>query len=460
MLTGCYLSDEGGGASGVLCVAQWLPSFRKHGLARTAMNEPLVVSMLHAAWQGVADERRHCLTSSLIVRETFGGDIVVSRATDGRNHFFNRILGVDYDFWPDHVAEGTGESIEYPQLLETVPLVANVIRTVRAEWRTALRKRKPLRDIAHLIVQHEEDNAGSWASPDFSCVVITADSRERLNTRSFYPGQTFWLKRSRGEIVAKGHLDRWIVGERKEWTIDDLLSVIGSHPLARNRALWERLAHSHDRAFLLAFLTEAQALDIPVYPFFRSYGQRVIDLPDAASQIGWLYADGCILNLPPRREQSTFHKGFEFRWEPLLSPDVSAALTERMPPNGRFRDRIAIVTDSLRDYFNFLSSVSQSEALDEITFDERTMLAELLEDAPEDSEPAEYLVDALLQLGQSCAYGGAITPNGAELITLSQTLEQLSREHMVVLLDDLRKLKTGLEAPRRRRDWLEVPDEE
>jgi len=318
------------------------------------MNESLVRLLLHECWENAPRARHKSLITSLLIRETFGGEIRTCRA-DGT--FCNRILDLDYCSSGSSPSAGTHELLEWPELIERIPAVAAELIPMRERWRRTLSRRLPLPSISHVVIQDEEANPGSYACPDFSCVLLTADSAERLNTHFFFPGQTFWLKRTAGPIVARATLDRWIVGSRCDWTSGDLLHAAAGYPIARHRAFWETLDDRPDRAFLLLHLKNAAVLDVPIYPAAEARGRRVIALSDHGQHMAWLYADGCVLKIPiPRLDQQPIALRYQFRWEPLLHPEVSMRLTERTRKGGRFRERVAALNGALLEYFTLSTS--------------------------------------------------------------------------------------------------------
>ena len=155
------------------------------------MNESLVRLLLRECWESASRARHKSLVASFLIRDTFGGEI---RTCGDDGTFCNRILDVDYCCSATSLSAGTHELLEWPELIERIPAVAAELVPMRERWRRTLSRRLPLPSISHIVIQDEEANPGSYACPDFSCVLLTADSAQRLNTDLFLPGQTFWLK--------------------------------------------------------------------------------------------------------------------------------------------------------------------------------------------------------------------------------------------------------------------------
>lgn len=286
-------------------------------------------------------------------------------------------------------------------------------------------------------------------------MLVTADSAERVNTDFFFPGQTFWLKRTAGPIVATATLDRWIAASRRDWTRRDLLHATAGYPIARHRAFWKTLDDHPGHAFLLLYLKDTCALDVPIYPTAEAYGRRVIALSDYAQHIGWLYSDGCVLNLPaPTVKEQPIALRYQFRWEPLLSPEVSMRLTERTRRGGRFRDRVEALNGALLEYFTFLDTVAERETLDLFTEDQLCLLVELNEGCEAEPDRIARLADTLLDLGGASVYSASTGIDSAEMLSLSETLRQLSPDQSLLLLDALRRRAATCPAPVRGA-WLE-----
>jgi hypothetical protein len=103
------------------------------------MNAPLVRNLLQECWHEARRARHRSLVTSLLIRETFGGEIRTGR--DDGSLFFNRILGTDYCFTTMASPGGGHEMLEWPELMERIPTVAAELLPMREMWRRKLARR-------------------------------------------------------------------------------------------------------------------------------------------------------------------------------------------------------------------------------------------------------------------------------------------------------------------------------
>ena len=202
-------------------------------------------------------------------------------------------------------------------------------------------------------------------------------------------------------------------------------------------------------------MKDASVLDVPIYPAADAHGRRVIALSDYGRHIAWLYADGCVPKVPtPPVDNPPIALRYQFRWEPLLNPEVSIRLTERMRKDGRFRERVEALNGALMEYFTFLDFVAERETFDLFTEDELCLLTELNDGCEAEPDRLSRLADTLLHLGHARVYSASTRIDSAEMIALSETLRQLTPEQSLLLLDDLRRRAATCPAPVRSA-WLE-----
>lgn len=129
-------------------------------------------------------------------------------------------------------------------------------------------------------------------------------------------------------------------------------------------------------------------------------------------------------------------------------------LTKRTRKGGRFRDRLEALNGALLEYFTFLDAVAERETLDLFTEDQLCLMTELNDGCEAEPDRLSRLADTLLDLGRASVYSASTGIDSAEMISLSETLRQLTPEQSLLLLDDLRRRAATCPAPVRSA-WLE-----
>jgi len=377
----------------------------------------------------------------------------LSSHVDGSAHYSNQIYGNNYDFSSRHNSAGPLQPLETPHLFLRVPRVKSEYEALARRFIEALRSRLPLGRIEHVIVRDERSNPGSYARPDFSCVLLTSDSKARFNSALFYPGQRFWLKRAGGPLVATGSLSRWIETSRENWSDADIRALCVGHRIFKHEPTWRELAENQDKFFLLLFFNDVMDLEVPLFPRARANGRNIVVLENNALQLAWLYADDCDLNFPPEDTGTPVHRhrhhSHRFQWERLLSIEVSNALDDRMPRNGKFQDRVAIVNDALAAYFRILDG-RRKEVLNDFSEDDLTIIAEVAEELSHDSyENRSELQHFLRMRGEASAVSGEAV--GAQLIEIAEHLAELTSDDFEIVFDEAQRLTACMSSLERRK---------
>jgi hypothetical protein len=405
------------------------------------MNEHLIQSLVDCSLPSNA--RNRCLLVALIVQETFGGQLLVYTSGSSRGpHYVNLIYEHIYDFCEDHLELKDPQVIEDPDFFLRVPAVAADIATFRARWRASLTKPLPVCQTKHVILQDEHDHQGTYAKPDFSCLLLLGSREHRLDAARFAPGQHFWLKFSGGPIVANGKLDRWIVGSRSVWSNDDLRSICATTTLFAHAPTWQRVQDSLASHFLLLFLRDAEVLDVPLMPTEAAYGRTIVPLHTIAREIAWLHNDACELNLPasplPGKGERTQIPHYRFLWEEELDIEVSRAIDERMPRGGRFWDRVRIVNEALREYFSLIDEVG-SEVTSAFREDELIALAEIVDEAGVDGRLSQaVLARYVREAGEALLFSDHNEARG--LLDVAAILSGITPTEYARLIDDVKRI--------------------
>jgi hypothetical protein len=421
------------------------------------MNEGLVRELIQRSRPDLLTDR--CLIIALAIQEVFGGDLVMYANNGGAAHFVNSILGETYDFACDHEFAVGPEVLESPGFLHRVPRVASQLALFRSRFREKLLQRVSIREMQHIIIQDAEHNQGSYAQPDFSCLLLLGSREHRLDAALFAPGQTLWLKYASGPIVARGKLVRWIAASRRNWTDRDIRGICSDSTLGNDRSTWLRLANSSAGYFLLLECEEAEALDVPIHPAEHAYGRTIVTLTTPAQQIAWLHSDFSDFQLPA--DSSTkpvkFYPFYRFRWEDELDMEVSDAIDDRMPRSGGFFDRVRVVNQALREYFALLEIETAVHTV--LHEDELTFLAEIVEEAQVDGRMSQReLVEHIRSSGVALALKRAI--DGANLLHLATYVGSLRPTEYAALIDVVNMLIPRLEpltGETRRRRTMPLP---